>query len=1774
MSAEVELFTTSILGNPIPFVFYDLASDDEAKRRWRRKARDPRIPGLLVRNEWVGSYEEFEEAVEYGELRQFLGVDTVAAPQPKPEMTVQSVGSGRERIPPAPTLMAIPAVASKTAYAEDADYMLSELLPQGTTISDADVDSLLKELEKPLKRTPRRTYTPSSRATQLSVSSSSNKSASSTEYARYEPGTRNLVEEAARAIGVEPKPRGPAPRIKLNRRPLQEILEERRARQAETENARRNDELFASLGLTDAQISNEDAEAFLRDGTIPEVQRKKTSSVSEAASIPQQPETNLRKASEPGDANQTQALDPAMTSSPVPDERKEGGFTAPDAGASEVKATDSPDATKDTALADEAAEPGPAVKEQTSSGAADVLEKSSEASATEDAPVSARKSLQERLRKTVHLAVNPAAPPGEADENAARGISRSADMPDDKQDETNAALSKDANEERVCDSIDISSATDAHDLVHVTESVPEATAVSRGLDEARDKSVSVESDANAKADISPKPSLAEETPDAVDESVKHVQLPEAEGAESAQERNDPAAEVEQGKASQELLPDSTGEEPSSQAPDQASMGTAGPTSSTELDTALQQGTIQLSDPAGDDLSSQIEHNRAMTVVEKERGESSLSPELEISKSDANDTLDDATRDANQDEVSPGSLSVNDAEHENEHVQDSVDERTDPSADQRVTQSEAASELPVAPTEESNRTANELIKSFDDVNLGESPALEEPLGTQMLAEEPGMEPSTANVQNVVSSDAQGIEDTSLDGTSQSSPLDHGLDEKLMPMEHHTLEQPLSSTDLAEEADLPQSDAEMQPAEGQTSASLASKMAELDVPVDHTRHTLEGPLSDAQLSKSDKGAVQVDHNDREVQQRSSEQSLVGGAEESLPEQTGDAVRPAQETVMEVAQNTPLPLSPENALSPAINSTATMPSQDESSLEDKTGKEVMSSEITSQSADAAIPAVSKVDTETAGTNEVSDLTEVPDKADVLQPNETESVSQSPQVDSADSPNEEQQTPEAVQEHSVGASTSPAATSSLAAVGADGSLPQTEPTRSTRADSSAQDVTEKPVSQGAVVPAVSRAMETETPFSSVEPSVSSEATADDLALSKADPTPSTYASTASTHHTSHTHFHQGHTHWNNEQDLDEAVLTAPRGPQATHLDDSATFDHFAASDGHVRDRLRGIQRSDSFQHGLRHLGHGATKEQERVALHQMLDRFSALEPPLQADPAVPRSTQTAASTDVSRHPLEQTLDAGASTRDANASASDLPEETRRAVEQLPHHASPSSDRRRVSTDASPEEERVAVHQVVDRFSALEPPLHVTASPQSPQPRAPDARHVSADASAEEERIAVHQVVDRFSGLEPPLHAMSSPRSSQPDEPDARHVPAGGSTEEERIAEHQVRDRFSALEPPLHADLGGEESSVTDRTPLAQDPLESARTAQHQGVDCSTALEPPQPESSDEPGDAPSSAAHPTSLSTGNEPESSEGEDDDDVPDLWVSNPSRASQALSRHSGVDSDWDAQASDVSGSVDEAVRVPVDLDKLGAAQRPDERDDVHPPESPSVHQSASSRTPDESESDYSQDEESADNTPEQIVLSDAPAPLTAPPRSQDAEGTTSSVDTLPERDTNTPKLEREAPASAATAGGLSGASPSTPTRSALAAKSSPPLTPQHAGDAPPMAASTDTPTTGSVRGTTTSKAPAEVSSPATVSGPTAAKCDAHLDAPPMPRTPSSEPRDMPNREADVPGTTPRRLPTSPQATSTHSPRSNASPSLRSLRTPTRRTPEIRNIAAVG
>ncbi|KAI0697120.1 hypothetical protein BC835DRAFT_1339149 [Cytidiella melzeri] len=58
----------------IPFTSYDLASDEDAKKLWRRKApRDKQqLPGILVGGEFPGTFEQFEESVEFNELDIFL----------------------------------------------------------------------------------------------------------------------------------------------------------------------------------------------------------------------------------------------------------------------------------------------------------------------------------------------------------------------------------------------------------------------------------------------------------------------------------------------------------------------------------------------------------------------------------------------------------------------------------------------------------------------------------------------------------------------------------------------------------------------------------------------------------------------------------------------------------------------------------------------------------------------------------------------------------------------------------------------------------------------------------------------------------------------------------------------------------------------------------------------------------------------------------------------------------------------------------------------------------------------------------------------------------------------------------------------------------------------------------------------------------------------------------------------------------------------------------------------------------------------------------------------------------------------------------------------------------------------------------------------------------------------------------------------------------------------------------------------------------------------
>ncbi|EKM83562.1 hypothetical protein AGABI1DRAFT_123890 [Agaricus bisporus var. burnettii JB137-S8] len=58
----------------IPFTSYDLASDEEAKRLWKRRAPPDKqqLPGILVGGAFPGTFHDFEEAVEFNELDAFL----------------------------------------------------------------------------------------------------------------------------------------------------------------------------------------------------------------------------------------------------------------------------------------------------------------------------------------------------------------------------------------------------------------------------------------------------------------------------------------------------------------------------------------------------------------------------------------------------------------------------------------------------------------------------------------------------------------------------------------------------------------------------------------------------------------------------------------------------------------------------------------------------------------------------------------------------------------------------------------------------------------------------------------------------------------------------------------------------------------------------------------------------------------------------------------------------------------------------------------------------------------------------------------------------------------------------------------------------------------------------------------------------------------------------------------------------------------------------------------------------------------------------------------------------------------------------------------------------------------------------------------------------------------------------------------------------------------------------------------------------------------------
>lgn len=87
----------------IPFKAIDTATDEFAKRVWRRAGGKP-LPGLVRDGVVLGNFKDVEEWVEYGELKQQLGLEgKPVLAQGATSSTIPGDKSIAERVKPAAT---------------------------------------------------------------------------------------------------------------------------------------------------------------------------------------------------------------------------------------------------------------------------------------------------------------------------------------------------------------------------------------------------------------------------------------------------------------------------------------------------------------------------------------------------------------------------------------------------------------------------------------------------------------------------------------------------------------------------------------------------------------------------------------------------------------------------------------------------------------------------------------------------------------------------------------------------------------------------------------------------------------------------------------------------------------------------------------------------------------------------------------------------------------------------------------------------------------------------------------------------------------------------------------------------------------------------------------------------------------------------------------------------------------------------------------------------------------------------------------------------------------------------------------------------------------------------------------------------------------------------------------------------------------------------------------------------------------------------------------
>ncbi|KLO17043.1 hypothetical protein SCHPADRAFT_815610, partial [Schizopora paradoxa] len=173
-SPPIQIFLTTIVSQPtlrqrqetllrilqvkkIPYTSYDLASDESAKKLWRRKAPldKQQLPGILVGGRFPGFISNSEDAMEYGELDIFFRLkETWVEDEDHPQLPSTPIGVPGATPPPKlnvkpspnPSPSPLKDKGKKGGKELDLGIELDDAGLEGVTVTDEELADLVKEL--------------------------------------------------------------------------------------------------------------------------------------------------------------------------------------------------------------------------------------------------------------------------------------------------------------------------------------------------------------------------------------------------------------------------------------------------------------------------------------------------------------------------------------------------------------------------------------------------------------------------------------------------------------------------------------------------------------------------------------------------------------------------------------------------------------------------------------------------------------------------------------------------------------------------------------------------------------------------------------------------------------------------------------------------------------------------------------------------------------------------------------------------------------------------------------------------------------------------------------------------------------------------------------------------------------------------------------------------------------------------------------------------------------------------------------------------------------------------------------------------------------------------------------------------------------------------------------------------------------------------------------------------------------------------------------------